>query len=274
MLNAELLEKLEALRATPTFILYEAKNVHNGKRYFGYANGKKGLNGRRNEHLGGVRGNSELVFHRAIRKYGEEAFIWRVIAVGPYSYIKDLEIRSIAQWKTFDGEFGYNMTKGGDGTIGYKHRQDTKDRISAIHKGRKQKPEHIEKLRFLLKGRVMPPEEREKHKGKGCWNKGMEMPENFNAAVVEGLRKRKEEKGPIILSEEGVNRIIQQKKNSIWIHKGTEKRQHPKDEPIPEGFERGMGKLAQRKVPAWNKGLPCQRERGSDGRFLPSSKEE
>lgn len=57
-----------------------------------------------------------------------------------------------------------NHTLGGDGTVGYRHREETKKLIAQIakSKGKKLSPEHIERIRAASTNRVKSPEERAK----------------------------------------------------------------------------------------------------------------
>lgn len=113
-------------------IVYVHTNVHNGKRYVGVTPkrseplGDDDLNNkafslmikRWQSHCSAMRAGSELVFHRAIRKYGENSFKHMVLQ--QCSSLKEAlqhEIRLIAELNsTIDGN-GYNMTKGGGGNV-------------------------------------------------------------------------------------------------------------------------------------------------------------
>lgn len=110
-------------------------------------------------------------FYTAIRKYGFESFEWKVV----YRGVDDADIQAkermlISQYRSIEKEFGYNMTPGGDGgagkklsnahieklrqyfsgennpqfgkhgsehpAFGHRHSIETKQKISAAHKGR------------------------------------------------------------------------------------------------------------------------------------------
>jgi hypothetical protein len=91
------------------FIVYLATNTVNGKRYVGATSQR--FSRRRNHHLSdarrGVQTNSP--FHSAIRKYGEEAFKWTVIATAKsLSEMMKKEIRIISIRKP-----EYNVSAGG-----------------------------------------------------------------------------------------------------------------------------------------------------------------
>jgi len=102
-------------------MIYEAQNIINKKRYIGYTSGA--LEDRKIGHLKSLRGGSQTHFHRALRKYGTENFIWKVVD-------KTLDISKendyITKYNTITE--GYNMTQGGTGgdTISMKSPEEKK----------------------------------------------------------------------------------------------------------------------------------------------------
>ena len=72
--------------------------------------------------------DSQQAFHRAIRKYGWDSFIYGVIE---HTDDKNREAHWIQQLNTMSE--GYNMSTGGEHSI---HTQEVRDRISAKLKGR------------------------------------------------------------------------------------------------------------------------------------------
>lgn len=101
-------------------IIYMFTNKINGKRYIGQTVNEKA---RYNEHR---RTNGKLsVFHKAIKKYGFENFTYKVLFRIHCNNEQDLkntlnikEIISIRFFKSFAHENGYNLTKGGEGSLG------------------------------------------------------------------------------------------------------------------------------------------------------------
>lgn len=62
--------------------------------------------------------------------------------------LNDLESFYIKKYGTFrlETNFGWNFTKGGDGTLGYHHKEETKKKIGDINRGRKKTQEEIQKI--------------------------------------------------------------------------------------------------------------------------------
>ncbi len=86
---------------------------------------------------------------RALRKYGIEAFTVEELS----SSIDEVEISILERlWiillQSNNSIYGYNLTSGGEGTSGYKHREETKQKMRLAKLGRKLSPETIEKIRI------------------------------------------------------------------------------------------------------------------------------
>jgi len=189
-----------------TFLCYKITNTVNGKVYIGIT--QRSLSERWRDHLKPVKYNLEQnmhILHEAIKKYGEQAFTIEEIGQSDTAEgVKLLEQMFIRQFNSFYANgAGYNMTYGGDGTTGHivteeqrqkmskshvgkskgPHTQETKDKISAIHKINKHGPSKLcnqrrsetgrgvprsddvkERIRATLKGRPRPPEVVEKIK--------------------------------------------------------------------------------------------------------------
>jgi group I intron endonuclease len=91
-------------------VVYQARNLVNGHRYIGYT--AQGFAARINQHLSVARKRKGHYFHRALRKYGEENFIFGIL--GEFGDDEDLakiyEIEAIAAYKP-----EYNLSYGGEG---------------------------------------------------------------------------------------------------------------------------------------------------------------
>jgi len=95
--------------------------------------------------------------YNAIRKYGWDSFVCEVICESSFEDIKNKEIETIKQLNTFIPN-GYNMTRGGDGTLGVLKSEEVIRKISEKQKNRKFTDEHRAKISAALKGRKLPEE--------------------------------------------------------------------------------------------------------------------
>ncbi|MET3658540.1 GIY-YIG nuclease family protein [Sporosarcina psychrophila] len=116
-------------------IIYQAVNRINGLSYIGLT--KRCLNTRRVGHLYATFSkNSELYFHRAIRKYGADAFEWTEIdRADSLEELNRLESHHIKRLGTY-GSNGYNLTLGGDGTSVVAMPRITRERMARSKGGR------------------------------------------------------------------------------------------------------------------------------------------
>jgi len=115
-----------------TGIIYITKCKTNGKVYAGQTT--KSLQKRSARHISDAFSlkckayNSK--FYRAMRKYGKDNFVWRVIYNNiPVKNLSDLEISTIKKFTSYKN--GYNSTIGGEATFGYRHLKESKIKISA-----------------------------------------------------------------------------------------------------------------------------------------------
>lgn len=163
-------------------IIYKATNKINGDFYIGLS--KYPVEDRRKGHYKeAARYRSNGLFHNAIRKYGQDSFIWEVIDTAlSLEELKQLEIKYIAELKP-----RYNMTVGGDGIMtgkipwnkgktlpqelkdrisktvtGFKHTDEAKAKISLAGTKRKLSDESRKKMSESAKGKKMSEEARKK----------------------------------------------------------------------------------------------------------------
>ena len=98
-----------------TYTVYCHTNNLNGKKYFGITCQRLV---KRFQNGGGYKGCTH--FYRAIQEYGWSNFSHDVIATGLSAEdAKELEIKLIAENKSYLREFGYNISRGGDGETKY-----------------------------------------------------------------------------------------------------------------------------------------------------------
>lgn len=114
--------------------LYVVSNRVNRKCYVGWTGDQ--AQQRWNEHCQEAkRGESERYFCKAIRKYGREGFDWEVIQT---FHTKEeaiqAEIYWIAELKRFGIEL-YNLTEGGEGTVGWKPTDEQRRQMSIARSG-------------------------------------------------------------------------------------------------------------------------------------------
>ena len=167
--------------------LYMATNRTNGKVYIGQT--RQAFSRRKSRHLWDAARNSPCRFHAAIRKYGSEAFEFKMLVVGPAGdWLSEMEIRAIEAYDSYNK--GYNDTKGGEGTLGSKarlgktHTPEARAKIGAAHRGKpgtrlghRNTPEQNEKVRQANLGKTLSAEHRAAIsaglKGRPTWNKGV-----------------------------------------------------------------------------------------------------
>lgn len=98
-------------------IIYKVENVITNKVYIGKT--VQSLDKRRNAHLIKSK-KSNTYFHNSIRKYGIENFEWLILEESSKDKLDSLEKDYISKYKSNIKEFGYNLTDGADGCLGYK----------------------------------------------------------------------------------------------------------------------------------------------------------
>ena len=112
----------------------------NGKKYYGITSknnpserwGNNGDNYKRHPY-----------FYNAIKKYGWNNFKHEIIFDNlTENEAKLLEQLYITLYSTNVKENGYNMTLGGEGSLGYKHTKEAKDKMRKAHKGKVLSEEH------------------------------------------------------------------------------------------------------------------------------------
>jgi group I intron endonuclease len=144
-------------------IIYKA-TFPNGKCYVGQTVGT--LKRRTAEHLRHAK--DDLIFHKAIIKYGAESVVWEEIDYADnIESLNEKEIFYIDFYNSFAGnKKGYNGTRGGDGKLACVHSETSKKKMSDAHKGKPLSAEHRAKIGAAGKGRVASDETRAKMMGR------------------------------------------------------------------------------------------------------------
>ena len=111
-------------------VVYVAMNDVNKKIYVGVT--KQNLNKRMISHFADAKtGRRSGAFQRAICKYGRGAFSFYIFSThNTYDEAKQNEVSAIS-----DLAPEYNMTAGGEGTVGWVPSDETKKKISVSRKG-------------------------------------------------------------------------------------------------------------------------------------------
>lgn len=148
-------------------------NKIDGKIYIGKT--IHDLEYRKRSHFEDASANRGYYFHRALCKYGVENFDWQVIdEAATEQELNEKEKYWIQFYKSFDPQFGYNLTMGGDGGLVV---AAVREKIRKSHIGVSFTNDRKKKMSDALKGREITAEWRERisnsMKGKQAWNKGI-----------------------------------------------------------------------------------------------------
>lgn len=140
--------------------VYVITNIVNGKQYVGIT-GELKMRWYRHRKAGG----SSPALHAAIRAYGVDNFVFtHLMDVFNIEYAKEIEQELIAS-KGTKVPFGYNLTDGGEGTLGISQSQVTRQKKSESGKKRRHSSETRKKMSESQKG-VAKPKFSEEHKAK------------------------------------------------------------------------------------------------------------
>jgi len=166
-------------------IIYKATNKINGKMYIGQTVHR--LRQRKQSHISAalsIRDNT--YFHRALRKYGNENFSWKILQeCDTIEELNQLEIFYIGYYNTF-GNNGYNLTVGGkSGLVGFRHTEESKRKMSEAQKGKKLSEETKRRMSKVQKNKVVSKETRRKISE---WHKGSKLPEKVRRKIAVTLK--------------------------------------------------------------------------------------
>lgn len=116
------------------YSIYRITNLVNDKKYIGFS---ENVEQRLKKHKRDSK-KSQTTLYRAIRKHGTENFIFEVIyqSKDGFYMLRIMEEHFIREYDTY-GKGGYNMTYGGEGTLGYVCSEETKKKLSIINCGSK-----------------------------------------------------------------------------------------------------------------------------------------
>lgn len=124
---------------------YIITNIVNDKKYVGVTT--QTIDGRWAQHCKAAKSNKQSALYSAIRKYGKQSFV--VEAIDSASCLDDLfiiEKREIIARGT-KAPLGYNMTTGGEGTIGLVLSAEVRAKMSASKVGKPKSDAHRAAMR-------------------------------------------------------------------------------------------------------------------------------
>ena len=159
-------------------LIYRAVNTVNGKSYIGKT--EKTLEVRRDLHIATAKQQSQFAFHRAIVKYGIDAFEWHVLETcDSLEKLNDKEKDYIKLYESF-GLKGYNMTAGGEGQCGWNPSTETRALWSEQRKGKSPWNKGTAKTKKTKSAeekaetqRIANQKRSKRLKGKTPWNAGL-----------------------------------------------------------------------------------------------------
>jgi group I intron endonuclease len=141
--------------------IYSIVHIESGRPYVGSAVlffkrwSEHRMNLRRNKHP-----NQRL--QNFWNKYGEDAFEFKIIEVIENPTKELLESREqywIDFYNSADREIGFNIRKISSSNLGFKHTEETKQKMRLAHLGKKQSPEHIKNAAESHRGKKRTAEQ-------------------------------------------------------------------------------------------------------------------
>ena len=159
------------------YTIYKITNNLNDKSYIGF---DSNYPNRIRDHKKGYLKITDktCVFYKALKKYGWDNFSCSIVyqSKDKTHTLKIMENYFICEYRTYVGFNdcnGYNLTLGGEGTIGFIHSEDWKKNHSNMMRGRKFTKEHKTNISLALKGKPKSKEHTEKSRisnsGKNNW---------------------------------------------------------------------------------------------------------
>ena len=179
--------------------IYTFKNLINGKIYVGQT---KHPERRKNEHIKNAKEDVEGRLYWAIRKHGEENFLFEVIEDCEDDVTNQREEFWITHFDSFEN--GYNSTTGGDH---YQLSEEAKKKIGLAAR-RPMSKEQKQKLRDANKGKKPPPHTEETLRKMSDSMKG----KNTAPKSEEHRRKLSEARRKWRLTEEQKKKIAENRK--------------------------------------------------------------
>lgn len=240
-------------------VVYKHTNKINGKVYIGWTHNE---NPKIRWH-GGTNYMHHVYFGAAIKKYGWDGFDHEILFCGlSDEEVKKKEIELIALYDATNPNKGYNLTNGGDGSVGYKHTEKAKESMSKARKGKQRSVVCCQHIRDGLL-------QSEKHKKAVEARRGVKRSPEVCAKIKEGIRRYYEThdnpmKGKIgVISDEHRKRLSEIRKADMaqriangWVSpmKGRHLTQEHKDKISKANTGRHQTEETKQKISLAEKG--------------------
>jgi len=132
------------------YSIYKITNTINGKVYIGF---DSNWPNRQKSHRYSLDKRNQKLYC-AMRKYGWDKFVWEVIyqSKDGKHCLNVMESFFIKEYNSF--KKGYNLTMGGEGTLGRPTTDTTKTKISQALKNKPKSKEHLQKMSETRKGKI------------------------------------------------------------------------------------------------------------------------
>ena len=133
---------------------------------------------------------SGLYISRIIKKYGKQNFIKEILEqyIESKEKLDEREIYWIGVYDSTNPKIGYNLSKGGSGSLGCKRTSETRKKMSKAAKGKIKSDIHRQNLSKSHKGKVFSAAHKQQlsksHKGQEPWNKGIKYKQKNPVTVV------------------------------------------------------------------------------------------
>lgn len=156
---------------------------------------------------------NDCVISRAIRKYGWKNFTHEVICVTEDrdEAYKILEPKYIAEHRSNERNIGYNSTAGGDGSVGYTHSPQAREKMRNLKIGRKLSPEHVEKIANSNRGKKRSQESRKKMSEAMKGNKNF-LGKTFSEDTLRILSEKKAKTWSVMTPEGNIIEVYNMRK--------------------------------------------------------------
>lgn len=121
-------------------VIYQIRNIKNGKVYIGST---MDYIGRQKRHLRRLSNNNHhsIILQRSWNKHGKDNFIFEVLEViDDKNVLLEREQYYLDTYDSYNPKNGYNICKVAGSSIGFKHTEETKLKMSKSHMGVKKGP--------------------------------------------------------------------------------------------------------------------------------------